>query len=189
MKYANMDQRQDLITCDPFCSANPKNQRGGRWTTSRLHLLALTEADYSTGKCSFDDTTANLSRASVERQFYNGWKHPHKRKPQIKAIFRIISPPSFHMPYYQHRSVLIDYLQNLYVTICSRDRVNTDLSSIVCRTFISPNEQFLFHGTNRACSLGENKSNTNLCILPECRLCCIVRSSFDIRKCGMCSDF
>lgn len=108
-----MDQRQDLITCDPFCSANPKNQRGGRWTTSRLHLLALTEADYSTGKRSFDDMTANLShlsRASVERQFYNGWKHPHKRKPQIKAIFRIISPPSFHMPYYQHRSVLIDYL-------------------------------------------------------------------------------
>lgn len=168
-----MDQRQDLIVCDPFCSANPKNKRGGRWTTSRLHVLGSTEADYST----------------VERQFYDGWKHPHKRKPRIKTIFRIISPPSFHMPYYQHRSAFIYTCRNLSVVISSRDRVCIDLPDISSHTFISPNEQFLFHGTDRACSLGEDPASTNLCMLPECHLCCIVRNSFDISKCGQKNKF
>lgn len=149
-----MDQRQELIICDPFCSANPKNQRGGRW--SRLHAVDPTEQDHST----------------VERQFYDGWKHPHKRKPRVKAIFRIVSPPSFHIPYYQHR-----------------DRVCNDLSDLCRRQVNSSNEQFLFHGTNRACSLGEDRSSTHLCMLPECHLCCIVRSSFDIRKCGQKNKF
>lgn len=136
--------------------------------------------------------TTNLSYllcASVERQFYDGWKHPHKRKPRIKTIFRIISPPSFHMPYYQHRSAFICTCRNLSVVISSRDRVCIDLSDISSHTFISPNEQFLFHGTDRACSLGEDPASTNLCMLPECHLCCIVRNSFDISKCGMLSDF
>ncbi|KXN91287.1 Tankyrase-1, partial [Leucoagaricus sp. SymC.cos] len=103
----------------------------------------------------------------VKQQFYKGWKHPHKRKPRIKVIFRIISPPSFHIPYYQHR----------------------DLSESSRCTVTSPNERFLFHGTSRACSLGEDRSTIHLCMLPECHLCCIVRNSFDIRKCGTKNKF
>lgn len=46
------------------------------------------------------------------------------------------------------------------------------------------NEKLLFHGTNRACLLGETSRNILLCGLKECYLCSILRSSFDIKKCG-----
>ena len=46
------------------------------------------------------------------------------------------------------------------------------------------NEKLLFHGTNRCCLLAEDSSNTALCHFPECHLCCVIRNSFDIRKCG-----
>ncbi|KXN81213.1 hypothetical protein AN958_05728 [Leucoagaricus sp. SymC.cos] len=100
MKDANMDHRQDLILSDPFCSANPKNQRDGRW--SRLRVVEPVERDYS---------------AVVKQQFSEGWKHPHKRKPRIKVIFRIISPPSFHIPYYQYRSVLFPALSRFQIKL------------------------------------------------------------------------
>jgi hypothetical protein len=46
------------------------------------------------------------------------------------------------------------------------------------------NEKLLFHGTNRACLLGESSSNVLLCSLKECYLCSILRASFDVKKCG-----
>lgn len=46
------------------------------------------------------------------------------------------------------------------------------------------NEKLLFHGTNRACLLGESSNNVLLCSLKECYLCSILRSSFDVKKCG-----
>ena len=46
------------------------------------------------------------------------------------------------------------------------------------------NETLLFHGTNRACLLGESSDSVLLCGLEECYLCSIVRNSFDVSKCG-----
>jgi hypothetical protein len=46
------------------------------------------------------------------------------------------------------------------------------------------NEKLLFHGTNRACLLGESSRNILLCGLKECYLCSILRASFDVKKCG-----
>ncbi|KAF9440535.1 ADP-ribosylation [Macrolepiota fuliginosa MF-IS2] len=149
----NHTLRQELILCDPFSSANPKNERGGRW--NRLHKLDTTDPDYG----------------NVERQFIDGWRHLHKAKPRVKAIFKVISPPSFHMPYLQHR-----------------DRVLRDMRALMHQTD-SPNEQLLFHGTNRVCSLGEDNTSTHLCQLPECHLCCIIRNSFDVKKCGTKNKF
>ena len=52
------------------------------------------------------------------------------------------------------------------------------------RTDNPPNEQLLFHGTNRFCSLGEDASKVRLCHLSKCRLCSVIRNSFDLKKCG-----
>jgi len=46
------------------------------------------------------------------------------------------------------------------------------------------NEQFLFHGTNRSCRLGEAPNNVRLCRMPKCHLCSVIYDSFDISKCG-----
>jgi hypothetical protein len=52
------------------------------------------------------------------------------------------------------------------------------------RTKNSANEQLLFHGTNRFCRLGEDASKVRLCHLSKCHLCCVLRNSFDLNKCG-----
>ena len=41
-----------------------------------------------------------------------------------------------------------------------------------------------FHGTNRACTLGDKRTNDELCSKKECSLCAIIRDSFDIDKTG-----
>ncbi|KAJ7814438.1 hypothetical protein B0H14DRAFT_1419673 [Mycena olivaceomarginata] len=46
------------------------------------------------------------------------------------------------------------------------------------------NEQLLFHGTSRSCSLGDDKTRTQLCATPGCLLCSVIRNSFDVSKCG-----
>lgn len=46
------------------------------------------------------------------------------------------------------------------------------------------NEHLLFHGTNRACLLGEIGNNVVLCSLQDCSLCSILRTSFDVKRCG-----
>ncbi|KAF9444459.1 ADP-ribosylation [Macrolepiota fuliginosa MF-IS2] len=113
--------------------------------TSGLHRLDPTDPDYG----------------NLERQFIGGWQHPHKMKTRVRAVFRIVSPPSFYTDYFQHR-----------------DRILGDVSDGF------PSEQLLFHGTNRACSLGEDGASTDLCQRPDCYLCSIIRNSFDITKCG-----
>lgn len=65
--------------------------------------------------------------------------------------------------------------------ICCRDQVQTTLKAKDKRG----NEKLLFHGSNRACLLGESSASVLLCDLKECYLCSILRSSFDVSKCGM----
>ena len=36
-----------------------------------------------------------------------------------------------------------------------------------------------WHGTNRKCNIGDN-GRTSLCYSPQCSLCCIIKSSFDM---------
>ncbi|EPQ53568.1 ADP-ribosylation [Gloeophyllum trabeum ATCC 11539] len=45
------------------------------------------------------------------------------------------------------------------------------------------NERRRFHGTKRACNLGD-KGSTMLCSLPECSLCGIIKTSFKLSLAG-----
>ena len=47
------------------------------------------------------------------------------------------------------------------------------------------NEKFLFHGTRRACLVGEDGRNASLCSSADCNLCSIIKDSFDITRSGM----
>ncbi|PPQ78504.1 hypothetical protein CVT26_005143 [Gymnopilus dilepis] len=103
---------------------------------------------------------------TIERQFHKGWKHPNKPRPKIHAIFKILSSDSSLLPYHRYRAIV------------------TASPALRNRTKNPANEQFLFHGTNRHCTLAEDSSRVRLCVLSKCNLCCIIRNSFDVKKCG-----
>jgi len=52
------------------------------------------------------------------------------------------------------------------------------------RTKNPVNEQLLFHGTNRYCRLAEDSTRTRLCQSSKCYLCCVIRNSFEVKRCG-----
>jgi len=110
-----------------------------------------------------DVTSPTYSR--VEKLFNKGWKHRQKRKPRVHAVFKVISPEGTLKPY-------LDYRASVQASPSMKAAGKTELESL------------LFHGTRRACLLGEDINNLRLCSLRKCSVCSIIRSSFDIEKCG-----
>ncbi|KDQ52776.1 hypothetical protein JAAARDRAFT_40057 [Jaapia argillacea MUCL 33604] len=101
----------------------------------------------------------------LENCFQTGWKHPDKRKYSVRGVFKVLSPDEHLEPYLNYRSAVE--------------------GSLPYKSLQSPgNECLLFHGTNRACLLGEEPDNVRLCFLSECSLCRIIQRSFDVSKCG-----
>ena len=43
-----------------------------------------------------------------------------------------------------------------------------------------------FHGTDRACALGDTRIKDELCTKKKCSLCAIIRDSFDVERTGIC---
>ncbi|EIW79344.1 ADP-ribosylation [Coniophora puteana RWD-64-598 SS2] len=104
--------------------------------------------------------------AEVEQLFRKAWRHRKKEQPQVQNVFKVLWPESLLEPYLEYREQVESSRQ-------SKDA----------------NEKLLFHGTNRACLLGESRDNVLLCPLKSCYLCSILRSSFDVKKCGQKNSF
>ncbi|KAF9533959.1 hypothetical protein CPB83DRAFT_844835 [Crepidotus variabilis] len=102
----------------------------------------------------------------VEKLFSKGWQHPDKKKPKVSRIFKILASAQDLNGYHTYRAAV------------------ASSPSVKDRSKNPANEQLLFHGTNRYCSLGEDAGKSRLCHLSRCYLCRIIRSSFDISKCG-----
>ncbi|KAK7682517.1 hypothetical protein QCA50_014317 [Cerrena zonata] len=101
----------------------------------------------------------------ISELFRRGWRHPEKPTPYLHAIYKIISPESNITPFLKYQStVMTTYWWSPFIRAGS--------------------EALLFHGTNRACLLGETPENVMPCKLPQCSLCFIIRESFDVRRCG-----
>jgi len=110
-----------------------------------------------------DPSTAQHNE--VENLFREGWKHPNKELPKLHAVYKITFPESSIKVFLRYQSSLVE--------------------SPYWSPFIRKGAQsLLFHGTNRACLLGENSNHMSLCNLSKCSLCSIIRRSFDISKCG-----
>jgi len=111
----------------------------------------------------------------IKKEFIIGWKHSNKKKPQLQAMYKILWSDMNLKPYIEYRE--------LVATLVASSFVVRDWSMNLA------NEQLLFHGTNRYCQLAEDGRRLRLCDLPACHLCCIVRNSFDINKCGIKNKF
>lgn len=97
----------------------------------------------------------------LEKHFQDGWTHPKKQKPQVHAIFEIVLTEESLVAYLRYRALV-------------------ELSRVPRHA----NEQLLFHGTSRSCTLGDEKTRTQLCKMAGCLLCAVLRNSFDVSKCG-----
>ncbi|KAF9556032.1 ADP-ribosylation [Agrocybe pediades] len=109
--------------------------------------------------------------STIENRFHKGWKHQKKAKPRVHAVFKILSPDATLKPYHRYRGRVL-------ASPALRNRTKNPV-----------NEQLLFHGTNRYCKLVEDSTRTRLCQSSKCYLCCVIRNSFDIKRCGTKNKF
>ncbi|KAJ6507725.1 hypothetical protein C8R47DRAFT_966019, partial [Mycena vitilis] len=102
---------------------------------------------------------------AVEKHFQDAWTHPKKPKPQVHAIYEVVLTEESLVGFLRYRQVAEALVE-------------------ISRVPRHANEQLLFHGTNRGCLLGDEKARTKLCKLAGCLLCAVIRTSFDVAKCG-----
>lgn len=92
---------------------------------------------------------------NIENQFYSSWQHPNTRTPKIKHIFYLLhQSPHSHAQLLRNRA----YMRRL------------------------GNEKMLFHGTLRTCQIGDTPGSLYPCNRSDCKLCAILRCSFDPNK-------
>ncbi|KAF8547827.1 ADP-ribosylation [Imleria badia] len=101
--------------------------------------------------------------AEIEQLFAKSWHRCEKCKPKVQFIFEVQWPEHALRPYFAYRAKVQES------THAEDGRGN---------------EKFLFHGTNRACVLGESPSTILLCYRKRCSLCSILRTSLAVSKCG-----
>lgn len=101
--------------------------------------------------------------SEIEQLFRKGWRHRKKNRPRVQLIFKVLWPESMLEPYLAYRS-------SVQQTVRAKD--------------MRGNEQLLFHGTDRACLLAETRNNVVLCSLQKCSMCSILRTSFEVKRCG-----
>jgi len=98
---------------------------------------------------------------SVVRQFKHTWRHK-TTCPEVKAVYKIVVADA-SMTQYQ------EYLDSV--------EARGNFASMGK----SPgNENRRWHGTRRKCRLGDTGYQT-FCADTECALCCIIRTSFDLK--------
>ncbi|KAI0047871.1 hypothetical protein FA95DRAFT_1153694 [Auriscalpium vulgare] len=104
---------------------------------------------------------------NVSAQFIDQWKHT-TQKPTIEKIWKIISNSTANDKFARYQ-------------LAVERRTNLDKG----------NSKRRWHGTIRACTLGNDEYDTTLC--PEtstsCSLCSIIRSSFQLAKFGARTNF
>lgn len=98
---------------------------------------------------------------SIEKQFLQSWKH-NTPCPDVRAIYKIVNTEERLGKYRQYQDTV--EAQGKFVNMGK----------------LRGNEKRRWHGTRRKCLLGD-PGNTELCMDPRCLLCCIIRTSFDLK--------
>jgi len=146
-----------------FCREKPTVEVGGK------------QSDFCSKRCS----TAALSRVpmileipggnaiyrDVVNQFTQKWEHP-TATPTVIKLWRV----------YGDRSVLDRF---------SRYQLEVERRSSVA----GGNTRRRFHGTIRACTLGDTSADGNLCSQTACNICRIIESSFQLARAGERTNF
>jgi hypothetical protein len=108
--------------------------------------------------------------------------------PDVRAIYKVVSTRANVTRYEQYLSVSPPAATFTFIDARGySNRVEME------RNFASEgehrgNERSRWHGTTRKCKIGD-KGVTRFCVDGTCSLCCIMRSSFDLRFFGKKTNF
>jgi len=95
----------------------------------------------------------------AEHLFHSRWKHPKHKKAHIKAVLYTVhngqTAQNFLAQYQAYSQSIIQH-QGKHA------------------------EKMLFHGTKRACQLGDSPHRNRPCHFPECNLCHILKCTFSL---------
>ncbi|KIM28480.1 hypothetical protein M408DRAFT_69587 [Serendipita vermifera MAFF 305830] len=98
----------------------------------------------------------------IEGWFQSGWKHT-TTKPTLQYIYAIFST--------EHN----DRMYSAYQDGVENQR------QFAKKSMTRGNEQYRWHGSSRACQLGEH-GQTTFCKIQTCGTCGIIKSNFDVHK-------
>jgi len=102
----------------------------------------------------------NETYNNVANQFQKSWRHATPC-PKVQEVYKIV----------ERQETMDNY--NAY-----RDGVEAR-GGFITKGLTSGNQRRRWHGTNRNCNVGDS-GRTSLCYSPQCSLCSIIRTSFDI---------
>lgn len=118
---------------------------------------------------------------TVEQRFTKNWHRWEKYRPEVQFIFEVQWPEYAMRPYHAYR---YRFSQNMLAYRVVEPSFRAKVQASTHAEDGQGNEQYLFHGTNRACMLGESPSTVLLCCHKRCSLCSILRTSLAVSKCG-----
>ncbi|KZT01538.1 ADP-ribosylation [Laetiporus sulphureus 93-53] len=98
---------------------------------------------------------------SVAEQFKSSWRHATPC-PTVRYIYKIVESKTSQDKYEQYKAAV------------------ESRGNFVAAGRPAGNENRRWHGTRRECTLGDN-SNAQLCSSATCSLCCIIKTSFDLK--------
>ncbi|KDQ52778.1 hypothetical protein JAAARDRAFT_476269 [Jaapia argillacea MUCL 33604] len=104
---------------------------------------------------------------SVSGQFKASWRHANKKCPVVKKIYKVIVDSASRDRYFAYRDAV---------------EARGHFASRPGSSLSVGNEHRRWHGTSRACNLGDT-GHTTLCN-GVCALCSIIRTSYDIALVG-----
>jgi len=145
------------------CKEMPTVEIGGKqsdFCSKRCSTAALSNAPTI-----LEIPSGNSIYKDVVNQFSVQWKHP-TQKPTVVKVWRI----------YGDRSVLDRF-----------SRYQLEVERRVGEK--GGNTRRRFHGTIRACCLGDTSSDSALCTQHSCNMCRIIQSSFQLARAGERTNF
>ncbi|PSR86934.1 hypothetical protein PHLCEN_2v5282, partial [Hermanssonia centrifuga] len=136
-----------------FCKRMPKNLVNGKqsdWCSQRCGQEAINSAPII-----LPIGEKHTAFENVSSQFKIQWKHSIQ-VPQVVKIWKLIGDKDVIARFSRYK-------------LTTGRRIGSE----------SGNSRRRWHGTARACILGDNDDETQFCQSPDCFLCSIIQSSFD----------
>lgn len=119
----------------------------------------------SNGPMILEVTKGHVTYKSIEGQFKTSWRHTGKPCPNVRFIYKIIVQRASLASYNSYRAEV-------------EARGQFEAAGLS-----AGNEHRRWHGTRRECNIGD-KGHTTLCTSPDCPMCSIIQTSFDLSMFG-----
>ena len=119
----------------------------------------------------------------VAQQFKRSWRHT-TQCPKVRAVYKIIPTQQGLDKYTAYRYVVTSPSPKTQPSHILNASDSVEARGHFTAVNRPPgNENRRWHGTRRKCTLGD-KGCTTFCPDPQCSLCCIVKTSFDLAHFG-----